>query len=318
MTALDALGCKSSIVDLGYISDEYLKYFYQKKLRKPPIINRGYFARVACVSKLVESFLSRTTSRERQIIILGSGFDTLSFNLIQNNHESLSIVEVDFHDIIEKKCRIVLTESNLTKLLTPNQSLTLEESRIQSGYKCGPVSFVSVDLRDSKSLLDTFERLSLNRSLPTLVLTECVLVYLEKQATEALLDTIATYFEQAVWVSYDMCNCQDPFGRVMLGNLREAGHRVPGLINYSTLLSHKERFISKGWKDCSVCTMLQAYNNPTYINADTKKRISSLELFDEIEEWELIMSHYCLSVAVKGGNDSSSDHFSSLLGLSIF
>lgn len=28
--------------------------------------------------------------------------------------------------------------------------------------------------------------------------------------------------------------------------------------------------------------------------------MSTLEIFDELEEWNLLMSHYCLTIAVKG------------------
>ena len=51
----DATSCKLSAVDLGYYSDEYVQYF-AKHERKPPIINRGYFARVYVVQELVKRY----------------------------------------------------------------------------------------------------------------------------------------------------------------------------------------------------------------------------------------------------------------------
>lgn len=44
--------------------------------------------------------------------------------------------------------------------------------------------------------------------------------------------------------------------------------------------------------------MMQAHN---HMVSDTEKiRINRLEMLDEVEEWALLMSHYCLTVAVKG------------------
>jgi hypothetical protein len=47
--------------------------------------------------------------------------------------------------------------------------------------------------------------------------------------------SISDKVTEAAWVSYDMVNPNDRFGRVMLENLRAAGHRVPGLLDFPTL-----------------------------------------------------------------------------------
>ena len=44
--------------------------------------------------------------------------------------------------------------------------------------------------------------------------------------------------------------------------------------------------------------MLSVYNN--WLSREDKHRIAKLEIFDEIEEWQMLMGHYSLTVAVKG------------------
>ena len=44
--------------------------------------------------------------------------------------------------------------------------------------------------------------------------------------------------------------------------------------------------------------MLVAYKQ--LISLEERNRVNKLEMFDEIEEWELLMSHYSITVAVKG------------------
>jgi hypothetical protein len=44
--------------------------------------------------------------------------------------------------------------------------------------------------------------------------------------------------------------------------------------------------------------MMQAHDH--IVPASEKARINRLEMLDEVEEWVLLMSHYCLTVGVKG------------------
>ncbi len=65
-----------SCVKLGYYKDEYVKHFVRDHIRRPPLINRGYYSRVSGFRKIIKQFLSATTSGFKQIVSLGAGFDT--------------------------------------------------------------------------------------------------------------------------------------------------------------------------------------------------------------------------------------------------
>ena len=67
----------------------------------------------------------------------------------------------------------------------------------------------------------------LSPSLPTLLLFECVLVYMPPEASSSLIQWFVDYFatnNQKGWVLgcivYEMFGLGDPFGRVMLNNLK--------------------------------------------------------------------------------------------------
>ena len=45
-------------------------------------------------------------------------------------------------------------------------------------------------------------------------------------------------------------------------------------------------------------TMFDLYNS--FLPREEVDRISRLEVFDEYEEWRLVLSHYCIVTAVKG------------------
>lgn len=53
-TASDASLCKLSASQLGYYADPFVQFFVKAPSRRMPIINRGYYARVAAVESLVQ------------------------------------------------------------------------------------------------------------------------------------------------------------------------------------------------------------------------------------------------------------------------
>ena len=56
--------------------------------------------------------------------------------------------------------------------------------------------------------------------------------------------------------------------------------------------------MANGWEVSNSITLLDAYAR--LISEKEKKRVNTLEIFDELEEWNLLMSHYCLTIAIKG------------------
>ena len=86
----------------------------------------------------------------------------------------------------------------------------------------------------------------------------------------------------------------------MLKNLNAARFHIPGFTDFPTKESQVERFLETGWNDARSITMLSVYDD--YISIEEKHRIARLEIFDEIEEWQMLMSHYTLTVAVKGNS----------------
>ena len=170
-TAGDAMTCKYSAMSKGYFTDPYLRAFVEqdqtamnidanstsrsKKMtitppKKPPIINRGYYARIHSMNETITKFFnvvdttsissssssfsatSSTIPSAKQVIILGSGFDTLSLRLIQEQSTNVNVFEIEFPDIIHKKIDLCLSIPSIRSTLLSCSSSSDQEGLISS------------------------------------------------------------------------------------------------------------------------------------------------------------------------------------------
>lgn len=66
--------------------------------------------------------------------------------------------------------------------------------------------------------------LKIDTSLPTLVLTECLLIYMKKEDSQQVLQWIASTFTGDLAIAnYEMINPDDKFGKMMVENLENRG-----------------------------------------------------------------------------------------------
>eukprot|EP00946_MAST-07B_sp_MAST-7B-sp1_P004446 g4446.t1 len=287
-TGTDAAVSKLSAASRGYTADAFISSFVDPKrrhLRRAPLINRGYFARTAAVDTLVLNFLSAGgDGAAKQIVTLGAGNDTLFFRL-RDQHTALSecvtVFETDFPAVIARKRHLIASHPVMKSLA--------DELR----YK----TFGS-DLRDLDAVSQGLSSCGFNANLPTLFLSECVLIYLDVGHSDALIQWAASSVKGGgVFITYEQILPNDPFGAMMVRNIASRGCPLRSIDKYPSLSSLKSRYESLGWPDTVVRDMNDVYYN--FLRKDEVKRIERLEIFDELEEWHLIQAHYSITVAVK-------------------
>jgi tRNA wybutosine-synthesizing protein 4 len=62
---------------------------------------------------------------------------------------------------------------------------------------------IGADLRQHNELWTKLEHAGLNPSLPTIVIAECVLIYMDQLRCNDLLTSIAQRFENCVFINYE-------------------------------------------------------------------------------------------------------------------
>ncbi|KAI5689357.1 Leucine carboxyl methyltransferase [Leishmania braziliensis] len=102
----DSVVSKRSAVTQGYIRDKFLRHFVKKPSRRSPLINRGYYLRMAIMTdlvvRLVKSYLDAPERQTEvlegapcpppvQVLSLGAGYDTLAFRLLLDSVDVLAV-----------------------------------------------------------------------------------------------------------------------------------------------------------------------------------------------------------------------------------
>ncbi len=290
----DAASCKRSAVQFKYWNDPYIQYFIRSSDRKAPEINRGYYARVQGIRLLMKQFLQLTECK-CQIINLGAGFDTTYWTLKDEGLCPQRFIEVDFEAVTARKCYYIQNRKPLLEKVSATVGGVLIAGSDLHGMD---YHIVGADMRQLKQVTDKLESCSIDKNLPTLVVAECVLVYMETDHSANLLHWLAQSFQTVFFVNYEQVNMADRFGQVMVENLRARMCSLHGIKHCLSLDTQKQRFISQGWQGAEAWEMNTVYAN---LPAADLHRIEALEFLDEHELLQQLFHHYCIVWAYKDG-----------------
>jgi tRNA wybutosine-synthesizing protein 4 len=273
------------------MKDDYVHLFVKRPVRRSPIINRGYFSRWAAFRQLLSQFLESSQAK-KQIVSLGAGFDTTYFQLLDEGKGPNLYVELDFKEVTSKKAAVIENSSQLRDKLGPNASISVENGQVLSDhYKLLPV-----DLRDIPKLKDVISFAEMDPSLPTFIIAECVLIYLDPDSSRAIVNWASKTFPTAAFFLYEQIHPDDAFGHQMIRNLETRGCALLSIDASPTLLAKERLFLDNGWQRAVAWDMLKVYGS--FVDTQEKRRIERLELFDEFEEWHMMQEHYCVTYAV--------------------
>ena len=283
---------KASIVNLGYFNDPFLHLFTARPVRRSPLIHRGYYVRAKAIDYMLKQFINTPIATERQIISLGTGFDSSYFRLkSQNSLKNAFFYEIDFPEVIQRKINIIGKQNQLKNLIgsykIENNCLTSKDYFI-----------IPCDLTAKNILKSYFDFLKIDYKLPTLFISECVLTYVDYDQCTDLLRWIDDSFQHFLLSIYEQIQPDDSFGKVMINHFKKIQSPLKRIHKLPTIACYKEYLTGIGFSDNLGLDMNYFYNN--YIPLDEREAIKMLEAFDEFEEFHLKCSHYCLMNAFKG------------------
>ncbi|KAK4693927.1 hypothetical protein P7C71_g3560, partial [Lecanoromycetidae sp. Uapishka_2] len=272
------------------------------------------YVRTKAIDKLVETFVDNNPSQRKQIISLGAGNDTRFFRLMSRqlrangiDYERPNLIyhELDFPENTAQKLKPVYSLSEFCGHCEPPTGFldsTLErDTFLSKNYCVHPVDLRSLDA----ALPPPCSFRTIDKELPTLIISECCLCYL----TPAAADTVALYFTKHFFpdttplglVLYEPIKPNDPFGKVMVSNLAARGIVLQTLRKYGSLEAQGARMKSYGFETSGGADINTLWRK--CVDEKEKERVAELEMVDEVEEWELLAGHYCVAWAWRGNEE---------------
>jgi [phosphatase 2A protein]-leucine-carboxy methyltransferase len=281
--------------------------------------------RTTTIDQLVARFLGPPSSEtnRKQIISLGAGSDTRVFRLLSRSSPEFVYHELDFAVNTTAKIRAIRESPELQRVLgigssDGESSVTVSEAgdALHSpSYHLHPV-----DLRSLSTCSDPASALpGVETGLPTLLISECCLVYLSPAEAEQ----VVTFFTEGLFGSggpsspnvgrdvaplglilYEPIRPNDAFGEVMVSNLAARGIQLQTLHKYASLEAQRTRFREQGFRDGQAAGDIE-FIWKSWVSEEEKGRVAGLEMLDEMEEWELLARHYCIAWGWRDREDIS-------------
>eukprot|EP01097_Dermamoeba_algensis_P005376 TRINITY_DN341_c0_g1_i2.p1 TRINITY_DN341_c0_g1~~TRINITY_DN341_c0_g1_i2.p1 ORF type:complete len:175 (-),score=32.98 TRINITY_DN341_c0_g1_i2:150-674(-) len=170
---------------------------------------------------------------------------------------------------------------------------------------------MSVDLREIEKVKEKLTKAGLHSRIPTLFLSECVLIYLPPEKGDNLIQFVGNYFSTSVFVNYEQINPNDKFGELMVANIQKQGYPLLSIHKFPTIESQAQRYRDNGFQHVVVKDMVDIYKS--FLSQEERSRADQVERFDEWEEWNLILSHYVIISAFQDKSKQSQQNQSILI-----
>ena len=271
---------KASTAAAGYFEDAFVGHVAVRGpkgrlIRRSPLVHRCYYVRHLGVFQMQETFLRSCISPgdPYNVVVLGAGFDTGA--LRRGWPQGLrGYFEVDFPAVLSRKAALL------------RQAQVLRPDWLHS---CG------ADLRDTAEVEASLKHAGVDFQVPTLLIAEVVLAYMEYKEGNALIEWVAKSFPNCLFGVYEQIGPHDPFGRFMRRHFIQRQCPLRALLFAPDLEAQRSRFRSFDHVDAANMTSILAA-----APRDELARAFQLEAFDEFEEFHLKCVHYFCLAAMSG------------------
>ncbi|EAL90725.1 carboxy methyl transferase for protein phosphatase 2A [Aspergillus fumigatus] len=318
----DASVSRLSAVEIGYLEDPFAKVLTPpgSGTRRLPIINRGTYVRTTAIDRLVARFLEGPSQTKKQIISLGAGSDTRVFRLLSSRSSASSsdliYHEIDFSANTAAKIKFIRAAPLLQRTLGLGSAQNVAIPDSGDALHSPTYHLHPVDLRTlaasgsattsrSPSSPNPAEKdqppcplQGVDPTLPTLLISECCLVYLSPREAADVVDYFTkTLFPASVplgLIIYEPIRPDDAFGRTMVANLATRGIQLQTLHEYASLEAQRRRLREHGLHSGQAAADID-FIWERWVSEAEKERVARLEMLDEVEEWQLLARHYCVA-----------------------
>ncbi|KAK8487040.1 hypothetical protein V6N11_046168 [Hibiscus sabdariffa] len=292
----DASASKLSCVKKGYMKDDYIHLF----VRRPGILHVGLLLGSFYISFLIakDLIVKRVAQRSRYyhlvLVLIPHIFSCRCLSFLDEGKAPYLYVELDFKEVTSKKASLIESCSQLRDKIGATTSILRENGEVLSDH----YRLLPVDLRDIPNLDDVILLANMDPSVQTFIIAECVLIYLDPDSSRSIVGWAEKTFSTAIFFLYEQIHPDDAFGQQMIQIWRvEAVHFWVSMLCQLCKQRQKYFLIRDGrFQKAVAWDMLRVYSK--FVDANERRRIERLELFDEFEEWHMMQEHYCVAYGI--------------------
>ena len=215
----------------------------------------------------------------------------------------MTLLELDLPSVIQNKANIIQKHPDFLSFCQDNFN-DFKINTSESGVNISSKQYRArgCDLNNLSALKQILEDENIDLNSETLIICECVMVYLDPKAISPIIQFFGSNFTRSAFMDYEMFNAQTNFGKMMIKNFAKRGLTLDAIDNFKTLPQISQMYLAAGFDSC------QAFNMNTifkmYIPPKEVQRVRKLEWLDEWEELTLMQDHYFISIAKKSGAES--------------
>ncbi|CAI5757675.1 unnamed protein product [Candida verbasci] len=266
---------------------EFFKYFVkQKKFRRSPAINRGYWIRMETIRTMIMRIISFNSGAKINIINLGCGFDSLPFQMLHSNKVSnLNFIDIDYPDLIVNKYNLIMESEEIKDLIG---EFTSESSNYK--LKSNQYQLVGCDLKDINGYKEIIESL-VDQPDINIFVAEVSLAYMNPKFANSVIEVSSSipnsHFLILEQIIPDGKN--NSFAQKMLYHFDHLRSPIQCVQQYHNKNLQIERF-KQYYPYVEIRNLFE--NWQCLIDDEMKVKINKVEEFDEWEEFILFCQHY--------------------------
>ncbi|KAH7021098.1 uncharacterized protein B0I36DRAFT_333779 [Microdochium trichocladiopsis] len=287
---------KRSVEKIYYPGEpHFFRYFVKKFQRRSPLINRGYHLRLHVIDVAVRSFLRRPTSKTKVVVNLGCGSDVLPwqcFTRYPENCRGAKFVDIDFPDLLRRKCNVV---QDTPELLGPLDNVTIPTSG-QVFLTSDQYVQIGCDLRELGKVEESLASVLDIPNCEFLFVAEVSITYMETEGADGVIKWASSLGDVEFCLLEQILpdGPEHPFAKTMLQHFNKLKAPPKSVFVYPTLQAQRDRFGRLGWSHADVKSLWQIWTGNDYLSVEDRKELNDIEPFDEWEEFALFAGHYCV------------------------
>ncbi|POS87310.1 hypothetical protein EPUL_000714 [Erysiphe pulchra] len=289
---------KRSVERLYFLNEtHYFRHFVKKPKRRSPLINRGYWLRIKAIDDIVHRFLSQSSSKQKTVINLGSGYDPLPWQCLSKYPDACEgavFIDIDYRDLILRKRKLVQDVPDLSSILT-NMQTSDDDVLLRSDQYLQ----VGCDLSEIARLHDILSQAVDIKDSSILFIAEVSITYMDVNAADSLISWASQFLDAQFCLLEQLLpdGIEHPFAQTMMAHFEKLKSPLGAVRKYQTKNAQMNRFKDLGWKQVYARNLWELWSSDDFLTAEERIALDGIEPFDEWEEFSLFGSHYLLLVA---------------------